>query len=396
MGSPSKRLAALLMLAGLMIAACSPARPTDVAHSPEIALVTPVQAERINQVADAWVASGKAVGVAVEVSRGGQVVFARGFGRANLGSAAPVTTATAFRIGSVSKQFTAAAIMQLVQADKVSLDDTVSVYFPNFPRGDEVTVRQLLTHTSGIRNYTEFGMNPWAVVQMMRDHTTDAWTRYIAGQKPLYDFAPGSAWHYSNSGFFLLGAIVEKVSGEPLSIYLRDNIFSPLGMSQTAIDGNSDIGPGRARGYDHAWLPGRGFRRPMYVSMTVPGGAGALRSSADDLTRWLNGLYGGKVVDPSLLDQMITPARLTDGRLASLNRINVDPAEPSGDYGFGTQIGQLDGHRELGHDGDIPGFNATLHVYPDDDQLTVVVVANTPDGAENLEKQVARIMLGDS
>ena len=107
---------------------------------------------------------------------------------------------------------------------------------------------------------------------LLRDHTTDEWAEHIAHQDPLYDFTPGSAWHYSNSGFFLAGAIVEKVSGKAFSSYLHDHIFAPLGMNQTAIDGNSDVGPGRALGYEHA--PSGGFRRPVSVSMTVAGGAG--------------------------------------------------------------------------------------------------------------------------
>lgn len=390
----TQRLALFPILAGLTAAACSPAgHPAPVAHSPQITALTPAQAQRINQAADAWVASGKALGVVVEVSRGGQVVFARGFGRATLDSPAAPTPGTAFRVGSVSKQVTAAAVMQLVQAGRISLNDRLSVYYPGFPRGDEVTIRELLTHTSGIHNYIDVGPNKLGLLQLMRDHTTEEWARHIAGQKPLYDFTPGSAWSYSNSGFFLLGGIVEKVSGEPLSKYLHDHIFAPLGMSRTAVDGDSDIGPGRATGYDHAWLPGGGFQRPMYASITVAGGAGALRSSADDLIKWSNGLFAGKVVDPSSLDAMLTPARLTDGRLARLNRRDPDPSEPAGDYGFGIRIGGFEGHREIGHEGDIPGFNAALDTYPDDDQLTVAVVANTQEGAEELEKQVARIML---
>lgn len=397
MGDHSQRSAIFLMLAGLSAAACSPAgHPTPVAHSPGIVAVTPAQARRIDQAADAWIASGKAVGVAVEVSRGGQVVFARGFGRAALDSPAPPTPVTVFRIGSVSKQFTAAAILQLAQAGRLSLDDRLSAYYPGFPGGEEVTIRQLLTHTSGIHNYIDVGLNKLGLLELMKAHSTEDWAGHIARQKPLYDFTPGSAWRYSNSGFFLLGGIIEKVSGQPLSAYLHDHIFSPLGMSRTAVDGDADAGPGRARGYDHAWFPGGGFGPPLRVSMTVAGGAGALRSSADDLIRWSNGLFAGRVVDPSSLDAMLTPARLSDGRLARLNRLDTDPSEPAGDYGFGIRIGRFEGHREIGHEGDIPGFNAALDTYPDDDRLTVAVVANTQDGAEKLEKQIAHIMLETS
>lgn len=398
MNNHSRRLAILSILAGSTVAAFSPAsHPTPVVHSQEMSTLSPALAGRINEAGDAWIASGKSVGVAVEISRGGKVVFARGFGRAHLGSPAPVTPDTEFRIGSCGKQFTAAAILQLVQAGKISLNDKLSVYYPNFPRGDEVTIRELLTHTSGIHNYTE-PLNHLVILEMRKDYTTSEWVDHIARQKPLYDFAPGTAWHYTNSGFYLLGGIIEKVSGEPFSIYFHDHIFAPLGMSHTAVDGDSDVGPGRATGYAPApsrWPTGK-FMRATYVSMTVVGGAGSLRTSADDLIKWSNALFAGKVTDQASLDAMLTPARLNDGRLASLERFKTPPSEPTGDYGFGMRIGRFQGHREIGHGGDIFGFNAALYSYPDDDKLTIVVLANTEGGALKLEKQVAQIMLSGS
>lgn len=379
---------------GLFAAACSQHTPPGGApRSDETTSLPPALNEQIDRTADAWIGSGKAVGVAVEVAQSGRVVFSRGYGRPTLESNQPVTPETQFRIGSLTKQFTAAAILQLVGQGKMSLDDRLSTYFPDFPRANEVTIRQLLTHTSGIHNYTEFGFNPWTLYQFTRDHTTLDWVVHIAHQKPLYDFLPGTAWHYDNSGFFLLGAIVEKVSGESLGRYFHDHLFRPLGMNDTAIDGNSDAGPDRAEGYEHAGSRPGVFKRPIAVSMTVPGGAGALRSSTSDLIKWNEALFQGKVVNLDLVKAMMTPARLNDGRLASQNRINMDTAESHGEYGFGIRIGQFDGYREIGHEGDIFGFNAAMDTYPDDGQLTVVILANTPAGAYELEKQIAAIFL---
>ncbi len=347
----------------------------------------------IDRAASAWVESGKAVGVVVEVAQAGHVLFARGYGKASLASPEPITPHTQFRIGSLTKQFTAAAILQLVGQSKIALDERLSRFFPDFPRANEVTIRQMLTHSSGIHSYTEFEFSPENFAPFTQDHTTRDWVDHIAQQKPLYDFPPGSAWHYDNSGYFLLGAIVEQVSGQSLSGYFHDHLFQPLGMTDTAIDGNSDAGPDRAAGYEHDDEHPGTFQPAVAISMTVPGGAGALRSSARDLVTWNDALFQGRVVNPDLLKIMTTPARLNDGRLASANRVNMDAAEPQGEYGFGLRIGTLDGHREIGHEGDIFGFNAVLDSYPDDDALTIVVLANTPAGAVALEKQIAAICL---
>jgi CubicO group peptidase (beta-lactamase class C family) len=354
---------------------------------------TAVPGDTIDRTAKAWIQSGKAAGVMIEVAQAGHVIFAHGYGRADLERQDPITDRTEFRIGSLTKQFTAAAILQLVGQGKLSLDDRLSRFFPAFPRAGEVTIRHLLTHSSGIHNYTEFDPTPENFELFTHDFTTLGWVEHIAQQKPLYDFAPGTAWHYDNSGYFLLGAIVEQISGERLSQYFHDHLFQPLGMNDTAIDGNSDAGPDRAAGYDPDDAHPGAFTRAAAISMTIPGGAGALRSSARDLITWNDALFRGAVVSPNLFKAMTIPARLNDGRLASENRVDMAAAEAHGEYGLGLRIGTLDGHREIGHEGDILGFNAVLDTYPDDDGLTVVVLANTPGGAYELEKQIAAIFL---
>ena len=349
--------------------------------------------DAINRIAEDWIVSRRAVGTAVVVAQDQAVVYARGFGVQRLPNGAPVTADTPFRIGSVTKPFTAAAILRLAQQGRLSLSDRLSEYFPAFPRAGDITLYALLTHTSGIHNYTGvIGSNPWGALKLMRAHTTAQWVDHIAKQRPLYDFPPGTAWHYSNSGFFLLGAIVEQVFGEPLGVYLRDQFFTPLGMNETAIDDGSDTAPGRAQGYAHPPWSDRSFVWPWYVSLTNAGGAGALRSSAMDLAKWMQALTSGRIVDARSWQEMMTPARLSDGRLASTNRVNVAPSDPAGDYGFGVRVTDFDGHRRIGHDGDIPGFEASLFTYPDD-RITIAVVANTMGGACGLEQRIAKVVL---
>ena len=158
------------------------------------------------------------------------------------------------------------------------------------------------------------------------------------------------------------------------------------------FDDGSDAAPGRAQGYAHPPWSDRWFVWPWYISLTNAGGAGALRSSAMDLAKWAQALTSGRVVDARSLQEMTTPARLSDGRLASANRVNMDPSEPAGDYGFGTRIMSFDGHRRIGHDGGIPGFQAALFTYPDD-RITIAVVANTFGGAYELEQRIAKVVL---
>jgi CubicO group peptidase (beta-lactamase class C family) len=348
--------------------------------------------DKINRIADDWIVSRRTVGAAVVIAQDQAVVYASGFGLQRLPGGPPVTAETSFRIGSVTKQFTAAAILRLAQRGRLSLSNRLSEYLPAFPSAGDVSLYELITHTSGIRNYTEVGANPLAVLPLTRAHTTARWVDHIARQRPLYDFPPGTAWHYSNAGFFLLGAIVEKVYGEPLSVYLRDQFFAPLGMDYTAIDDGSGAAPGQAKGYAHPPWSNRWFVWPGYISLTNAGGAGALRSSAMDLVKWMQALMSGRVVDASALQEMTSPARLSDGRLASANRVNLDPSDPGGDYGFGVRIMSFDGHARIGHAGDIPGFQAALFTYPDD-RITIAVVANTPGGACELEQRIAKVVL---
>ncbi|GGG91346.1 serine hydrolase [Glycocaulis albus] len=316
----------------------------------------------------------QAPGLSIGIARGGETLLVRGYGLANLEHQVEVTGDTVFRIGSVTKQFTAAAILLLAEEGRLSLDDTLDQYFPDFPRSDEVTIRQLLQHTSGIRNYTS--LEGFMGTTAPLDHDEPRMVAYIANADPLYDFDPGTGWSYSNSGYMLLDYIAERVAGEPLADFLRTRIFDPLGMNHTRMDNAAEIVPGRAQGYDSAPDSPAGFTNTTHLSLTVAAGAGAIRSTPDDLLVWMDALLDGRVVSQESLEQMLAPARLNDGRLAREYLEDPHPALAGMDYGFGIMVGERHGHRFIGHGGSINGFNASLMHYPDE-EVTIVLLVNT-------------------
>lgn len=287
---------------------------------------------------------------------------------------------TVFRIGSVTKEFTAAAVLLLGERGKLSIDDPLRKYFPDFPRGGEVTLRHLLTHTSGIHNYTSLA--DFGPISSRQDRPAADMVKYIAGSKPLYEFNPGTGWSYSNSGYMLLGAMVEKVSGQRFEDFLEANILDPLDLRDTRIDDLAEIVPNRAEGYEKSKESPSGFSNASFISMSAAAAAGAMRSTAADLLKWHQALLAGKLLKPESLAMMTQPAPLKDGRLSSLGRIGVGASQtPASEYGFGIMMGQRNGRRTIGHGGSINGFNAWLNTFPDD-QLTLVLLTNT-GGASN-------------
>src|SRR5688572_8973342 len=200
----------------------------------------------IDSVATAAVAEQRTAGVSVAVVKNGRTVLAKGYGFADLENDVPATPETVYRIGSVTKQFTAAGIMRLMEQGKLSLDDTLQKFLPDFPtQGNRVTVRHLLNHTSGIRSYTSLGPK-WQRV-MRLDLAPDSMVALFANEP--FDFKPGDAYRYNNSGYFLLGVIIEKLSGKPYGQYLQDEFFTPLGLKSTVYCDQAPIIKRRAQGY---------------------------------------------------------------------------------------------------------------------------------------------------
>jgi CubicO group peptidase (beta-lactamase class C family) len=357
--------------------------------------LTPVIEAKIDAAAKQEVDSGKVAGAAVAVMRDGRLVFARGYGHANLELATPVNANTVFRIGSLTKQFTAAAVLLLAEQGKLKIDDKLSLYLPQFPRGNEVTLRDLLNHTSGIHNFTE---GPLIDKISTSGATVQELVAGIAAQSPLYDFEPGKGWWYSNSNYALLGAVIEKVSGQTWGTFMKTEIFDRLGMAETAADDAREVVPSRASGYSLVGGAAGKFRNADFTDMSVPYAAGALRSTVKDMARWNAALFGGQLLKPASLKEMLAPGRLRNG---AENQTAVawpggkafapPPGYVLGPYAFGLSHHSQDGRRIIGHDGSIAGFDSIMQTYVDEG-LTIIVLTNTDGAAHPLEAKLAKIL----
>ncbi len=294
-------------------------------------------------------------GAALLVAQDGRILYQNGYGYADIGNRVRITPETKFRIGSITKQFTAAAILKLQEGGKLSVDDKLSKYYPDFPRGNEITLYHLLTHTSGLANYTN---KPDFLKKVMTEATPAEIVESIKSDKP--DFSPGEKWDYCNSGYFLLGCIIEKVSGKSLEAFFQETFFDPLGMKNTGIHHWNRILDHEATGY--SYLGGK-VQRSLDWDMSWAGGAGALYSTVGDLYRWSDALFNGKVLTAASLEAAFTPAKLKDGKAPAMS------------YGFGWIIGKLRGLKSLAHDGALHGFVSYLMQLPDQ-RFTVVVLAN--------------------
>lgn len=320
------------------------------------------------------IASGWTAGGAVGVMRRGEIVFARGYGFANLETSTPVTPGAVFRIGSISKQFTAAAVLLLAQDGELSLDDRVQKHLPQFPGDDPTTIRQLLNHTSGIVDYV--GREPDFMNETRLPHTPEDLAVYALQAKPLHQFPPGTAHLYSSSNYALAGLIVERVSGQPLAAFLKARIFAPLGMKDTALDDALEVVPDRASGYDRvkADVPGYANARP--VDMSVPYAAGAMRSTVGDLLIWSDALTHGRVLSPESYEQMITPGRVPGGGLPL--RTLRDGSTRTISYGLGVELAGAPGALQIVHGGAIDGFTSDLKIYVSRDVAVAVLVNTSP------------------
>ncbi len=232
--------------------------------------------------------SGETPGVSVLIARNGQILYQKGFGYADVGNRVPVTPETKFRIGSITKQFIATAILKMQEEGKLSVEDKLSKFVPGFPRGDEVTIRHLLTHTSGIHSYTN---RPGFLKYVTMPITPAALVDTIKAYP--YDFNPGDRYLYNNSGFFLLGYIIEKMSGMSLADYLKENLFKPLGMNNTGVYTVTRLLDHEAYGYDRDNV---NITKALNWDMTWAGGAGSLYSTAPDLYTWNEAVFNGKVL----------------------------------------------------------------------------------------------------
>lgn len=306
-------------------------------------------------------------GAAVIVVQDGKVIFRKGYGLANVELGVPIKPEMVFRIGSMTKQFTAVAVMMLVEEGKIGLDDDIRTYLTDYPNpGKKITVRNLLTHTSGIPELLE--IKAWE--KHVRDPITPDELISFFKDKPL-DFAPGEKWSYSNSGYVLLGKIIEEVSGKSWTDFLRERIFKPLNLIHTDIDDNRTIVPGHVEGYQK--VGDEIIHAPM-VDMSHPYGGGSIYSSVDDLAKWDEALYTNKLISKSSLEQCFTPVVLNNGKTAP--------------YGFGWMVQQFLGRKEIHHGGRIYGF-LSEGIWLPHEHLYVAVLSNIEDPSSMPPKLVA-------
>ena len=316
-------------------------------------------ADKVDALVSQYAANGDFMG-SILVARDQAVVLKKGYGSANIEWEIPNGPDTKFRLGSITKQFTSMIVMQLVKEGKLGLDGTISDYLADYPKdkGSRVTIHHLLTHTSGIPSYT--GMPFFR--EVVRDPFTPGdFIRFFADSS--FEFEPGSQFRYNNSGYFLLGVIIEEVTGKPYASVLQERIFGPLGMNSTGYDMPGPIIPKRAAGYEWGI---DGFVNADYLDMTLPYAAGSLYSTVEDLYLWDRALYTDKLLPGSLRERLFTPAVQTGGSWYAYGWSVANRR-------FGTSV---DSVRVIQHGGGINGFN-TLIVRIPKEEILVVLLNNT-------------------
>ena len=330
-----------------------------------LGLATPASADRIDDYIKDEMAKRRIPGVALKVIRDGKPIKTAAYGLANLELEVQVKPDTVFEIGSVTKQFTAACILILQQDGRLSVEDKISQYLKNVPDSwTNITIRHLLTHTSGIKSYT--GLTGFELTRRLTQE------RFInnLGTHPL-EFQPGDSFKYCNSGYSLLGYIVENVSGKSYWNLLAERILQPLDMTAMTNREPSVVIPNRASGYEQT--------NKMHINrdydLTDVFAAGAIVSTVGDLAKWDAALETEKILTAASKEQMWTPARLNNG-------------EPT-KYGFGWYVEALEGHRNVGHGGSTSGFSASIQRFPED-KLTVIILTNTDEQvATSMAKKIA-------
>jgi D-alanyl-D-alanine carboxypeptidase len=312
-------------------------------------------------------------GVSVAVVREGRLVHAKGYGFANLELRSPATAESVYQIGSINKPFTAMLAMMLVEEGKLELEAPISRYLPDAPAAwKEVRLRHLLDHTSGIKSYTEMD-ETWR--RQREDVTPEAIAR-MSYNLPL-DFAPGEGWAYNNTGYVMLGSILERVGGKPYEELLADRILRPLDMASTQMNVWDRIIPNRAAGYSRR----RGETvNADYLSMTWPYSAGAMSSSVLDLAKWAAALEAQALLKPDSYRRMWSPTKLANGQTR--------------DYGLGWAVGRLGSREFIGHDGGIPGFTSSFIWLPKE-RLAVIALANADVGVSRITRGIAGVFYAD-
>jgi CubicO group peptidase (beta-lactamase class C family) len=312
--------------------------------------------------------SKKAPGIAILISQNGQVIYRNAFGYADIENNVKMSSDMRFKIGSITKQFTGVAILKLQEEGKLSVEDKLSKYIPDFPRGNEVTIHHLLTHTSGIHSYTN---SPDFLAKVLKPISED--DLVTALKKEPYDFNPGESFLYNNTAFVLLGYIIHKASGVEYGDYLKKTFFEPLGMTNTGYSASGLKIDNLATGYDRL---GAGYVPSPVWDLSWAGGAGALYSTIDDLQKWNEALFNGKILQEKSLKAGFTSVVLNNGQLP-----------PQGEYGYGWFINDFRGLRRIAHGGGLAGYISELTRYPSEN-MTVVMLTNMSPPEQNMDPNI--------
>jgi len=314
-------------------------------------------------------------GIVLRVQQNGKVLFEKAYGMADMELGVKMQPDHILRLGSITKQFTAVAMLMLVQEGKVSLADDLTKYLPDYPTGGrKISVAQLLNHTSGIKSYTSMRDFPeiWRKdmpLTVLIDHF----------KNEPFDFEPGERWEYNNSAYILAGAVIEKASGMSYADFIEKRIFQPLGMTDSYYDVTDRIVPRRIRGYGDGETEGS-FTNAPFLSMTLPHAAGSLMSTVADLGKWDEALYTDKLVKKDLLQQAWTATKLNNGAMTH--------------YGYGWGFDEVDGHKFIYHSGGIHGFVTNGIRVPDAHLYVVALSNNTTKGPADLTYDIAKMVLG--
>jgi CubicO group peptidase (beta-lactamase class C family) len=299
----------------------------------------------------------------VLIAQKGKIIYEKAFGLADKELNVKTNLQSRYQIGSITKQFTACGILRLVEEGKLRLDDKLSKFFPDFPKGDSVTIHMLLTHTSGLKNTGDLnGFNERLPIEK------DSMVELIKRQP--YLFSPGTKWEYSNCGYFLLGYIIEKLTSISYSDYMLDTIIKKAGLENTFVNRWDTILPNRVKGYEKKPT---GWQNAVHISMEGPYSAGAMISTVHDLYEWNKALYSFKIISPSSLKKMTTPYL--------------------SEYGYALGVDTFYKHVRIWHGGGIRGFTSCLEHFPED-SVDVVVLSNNESNAINIANSLAATIFG--
>ncbi|GGH71174.1 CubicO group peptidase (beta-lactamase class C family) [Filimonas zeae] len=350
----------ILTIAGLLIAIASYAQTREIEKKLD------------NLLASYFTASQP--GCQLLVARHGQVIYQKATGSADLELNVPLSSNMVFNLASITKQFTAVAILQLQEKGKLSVYDSLQKYIPDFPsKGHKITIEHLLTHTSGIKDYLQLN---YSARNMERwDFTPQELIDSFKNQ-PL-SFTPGTRYSYSNSGYYLLGYIIEKVTATPYQNYILDSLLHPLGLTHTAFDINGNIIPGRVHGYSKE---GTRFKNTDYWSPTIEYAAGGLISNVADLLTWHKALYAYQVLKKETLQKAFTPFKLADGT--------------STDYGYGWYVKTSNNIQSIEHQGGMIGFKTNEIYYPAEDVFIAILCNSDAVGIDELSADISAIAIG--